>query len=63
MVALATLPLALVVAERESALREAIAGREVYRRAQEELRQQQEFTAALLDATTGTSIVAADGLG
>ncbi len=62
-VALATLPLALVVAERQSALREAIAGREVYRRAQEDLRQQQEFTAALLDATTGTSIVAADGLG
>ena len=62
-IALATLPLALVAAERESALREAIAGREASRRAQDELRQQQEFTAALLDATTGTSIVAADSHG
>ena len=34
-IALATLPLGLVVAERESALREAITGREAYRQSQE----------------------------
>ena len=70
MIALAALPLALVAAERAAALREAIAGREVYRRSQHDLReqqqalrQQQDFTAALLAATTGTSIIATDADG
>ena len=62
-IALVALPLALVMAERSAALVEALAGREESRRAQLELRREQDFTATLLAATTGTSIIATDERG
>lgn len=62
-IALVALPLALVMAERSAALIEALAGREESRRSQLELRREQDFTATLLAATTGTSIIATDERG
>lgn len=62
-IALVSLPLALVMAERSVAVDEALADRKEAQSAQRELRREQDFTAALLAATTGTSIIATDATG